>query len=94
MIDPERTTVALIACSKSKLDHSTAPLAGLGIGEQLAWLKREIEARRCRECGCTEWDCSQCTRRTGEPCRWVEEDLCSACVEVVAVEAVASEVLV
>lgn len=35
--------------------------------------------RRCRVCGCTEYDCRQCVEKTGEPCYWVEEDLCSAC---------------
>ncbi len=35
--------------------------------------------RRCRICGCTEQDCSQCIEKTGEPCHWVEKDLCSAC---------------
>jgi hypothetical protein len=35
--------------------------------------------RRCRVCGCTDDDCSDCVRRTGEPCRWVALDLCSAC---------------
>jgi len=34
----------------------------------------------CRECGCTEYDCSGCIERTGSPCYWVEPDLCSACV--------------
>lgn len=34
---------------------------------------------RCRECGCTDDDCSQCVEKTGEPCYWVESDLCSAC---------------
>lgn len=34
----------------------------------------------CRECGCTDDDCSGCIERTGEPCSWVEPDLCSACV--------------
>jgi DNA polymerase-3 subunit beta len=38
------------------------------------------KARRCRVCGCTDDDCSQCIEKTGEPCHWVEEDLCSACV--------------
>lgn len=33
----------------------------------------------CRVCGCTDDDCRQCIERTGEPCYWVEEDLCSAC---------------
>jgi hypothetical protein len=35
----------------------------------------------CRVCGCTDEDCRQCIRKTGEPCHWVEPDLCSACVE-------------
>lgn len=35
----------------------------------------------CRECGCTDLDCSQCIERTGKRCHWVETDLCSACVE-------------
>lgn len=35
----------------------------------------------CRECGCTQRDCSGCVERTGVPCEWVELDLCSACVD-------------
>lgn len=35
--------------------------------------------RTCRVCGCTDEDCSGCVARTGEPCSWVEVDLCSAC---------------
>lgn len=35
--------------------------------------------RKCRVCGCTDHDCRQCIKKTGEPCHWVEEDLCSAC---------------
>ena len=37
--------------------------------------------RRCRVCGCTDDDCRQCIEKTGEPCHWVEEDLCSACAD-------------
>jgi len=37
--------------------------------------------RCCRICGCTDDDCRQCIEKTGEPCYWVEPDLCSACVE-------------
>lgn len=37
--------------------------------------------RRCRVCGCTDVDCSGCIARTGMPCWWVADDLCSACVE-------------
>jgi hypothetical protein len=36
-------------------------------------------ARRCRVCGCTQDDCSQCIKKTGQPCSWVAWDLCSAC---------------
>ena len=32
--------------------------------------------RKCRVCGCTEH------RACNPPCYWVEEDLCSACVEI------------
>ncbi len=35
--------------------------------------------RSCRVCGCTDDDCSGCVERTGEPCYWIEDDLCSAC---------------
>jgi hypothetical protein len=34
---------------------------------------------QCRVCGCTDLDCSGCIERTGHPCYWVHEDLCSAC---------------
>lgn len=36
----------------------------------------------CRECGCTDDDCSGCVERTGQACSWVQADLCSACVPV------------
>jgi len=39
----------------------------------------ELFPRTCRVCGCTDDDCSGYIERTGEPCHWVEEDLCSAC---------------
>lgn len=45
--------------------------------------KRSTETVRygtCRVCGCTDHDCRGCIERTGEPCHWVEADLCSACV--------------
>jgi hypothetical protein len=33
----------------------------------------------CRICGCTDANCQQCIEKTGHPCHWIEEDLCSAC---------------
>lgn len=38
------------------------------------------EKRTCRICGCTDDDCRQCIEKTGLPCFWIEDDLCSACV--------------
>ena len=40
---------------------------------------RSDQSGVCRMCGCTDLDCSDCVQRTGEPCYWVEPDLCSAC---------------
>ncbi len=41
-----------------------------------------MEKQKCRVCGCTDLNCSQCIEKTGKPCYWVEEDLCSACKEI------------
>ena len=41
--------------------------------------KRKAKVQTCRSCGCTDDDCSGCIEATGEPCTWVERDLCSAC---------------
>ena len=35
--------------------------------------------RKCRVCGCTDDDCSQCIEASGGPCWWVEKNLCSRC---------------
>ena len=35
-------------------------------------------ARACRVCACTE--ARACADLFGEPCHWVEADLCSACL--------------
>ena len=40
--------------------------------------------KKCRVCGCTDGNCRQCIERTGRPCYWVEDDLCSACAEAVS----------
>lgn len=44
-------------------------------------LLRSQGVRVCRACGCT--DKAACVV-AGVPCHWVEEDLCSACVEAPA----------
>ena len=40
-----------------------------------------MNVRACRWCGCTDDDCSYCIERTGRPCAWYTDDLCSACAE-------------
>jgi hypothetical protein len=40
---------------------------------------KTFDERICLGCGCTEDDCSVCIEETGQPCYWVEENLCSAC---------------
>lgn len=59
----------------------------IGMAAARAWLRWrspripiwEFQNRACRECGCTDLDCSGCFERTGSPCYWFEPDLCSAC---------------
>ena len=38
---------------------------------------------RCKVCGCTDMNCSNCVEKTGMPCWWINDsqDLCSACAE-------------
>jgi hypothetical protein len=38
-----------------------------------------LDEQVCRECGCTNDDCSGCIDRTGQVCYWIEDDLCSVC---------------
>lgn len=46
-----------------------------------------LEKWACRHCGCTNEECGGCVRRTGEPCHWVGDRLCSACVGKEATDA-------
>ena len=58
----------------------TLLLASGGMGEEIeAYEDYGNSDLVCRVCGCIDSDCSECWERTGEPCYWVEEDLCSAC---------------
>jgi len=48
----------------------------------------EAGAQRCRVCGCTDEDCSDCVEATGTPCHWIPElanddgPICSRCAPV------------
>ena len=39
----------------------------------------DFPAGKCRDCGCTDDDCSWCAEKSGLPCYWVEPSLCSVC---------------
>jgi hypothetical protein len=49
------------------------------IGQKQYEIVAVRKVRTCRVCGCTDLDCSGCIERTGAPCWWVDDDLCSAC---------------
>jgi hypothetical protein len=55
-----------------KFEHHFPVKGSLGL-----W---EFDERICMVCGCSEMDCRHCIERTGQPCHWVTENLCSACV--------------
>lgn len=41
------------------------------------------KAGKCRVCGCTEADCSECIEETGHPCAWADDTktICTRCVD-------------
>lgn len=43
-----------------------------------------MSVSKCKFCGCTDNDCSQCITKTGKPCSWINDnqDICSACVNM------------
>ncbi|UJF29868.1 hypothetical protein L0B70_00300 [Kaistella sp. 97-N-M2] len=61
---------------------STVELQELSLVLDSELKRRSEQVQICRVCGCTDCDCAQCIEKTGEPCYWVEPDLCSACVAV------------
>jgi hypothetical protein len=64
-----------------KLEHyDTAEIATFhSLDDALRHMAKTCNPARCRVCGCTDEDCSQCVENTGTPCSWVAPDLCSAC---------------
>ena len=43
--------------------------------------RKSVVFGKCVACGCTDFDCSQCVARTGQPCSWLDDThtRCSAC---------------
>jgi len=59
-------------CSPSELREIDRLIQG-------TFYTRRMNSRQCRECGCTDYDNFHCVKKLGEPCHWVEENLCSSC---------------
>ncbi|MGC5744410.1 hypothetical protein [Chryseobacterium sp. NFX27] len=68
-ISPEQF---LNSCSPSELKEIDILIQG-------NFYQKRMNAQVCKICGCTDYDCKQCIEKTGEPCYWFEENLCSAC---------------
>lgn len=45
------------------------------------YYQKKMNSQVCQICGCTDYDCRECIERTGEPCYWFSENLCSACAD-------------
>ena len=43
-----------------------------------------MENNTCNICGCTDNDCTECIKKTGKPCFWLnsEKTICSACLDI------------
>jgi hypothetical protein len=51
----------------AEVTHQVVP----GVMEGQGLIEAAGSEARCRECGCTDADCSDCTEATGVPCYWV-----------------------
>jgi ParB family chromosome partitioning protein len=69
-------TPRMIAAARQVRDWADERFDALGV----APVPDDPGVRRCRVCGCSDDDCRGCIERTGKPCHWVAQDLCSACV--------------
>ncbi len=78
-------TDAVTVVRKNGTLHLRVDLAGRRMPPPGKWPPAVMQAyfrglrQTCRVCGCTDDDCAGCIERTGEPCHWAEDDLCSAC---------------
>ena len=64
----------------SHLITATTKRAGQARPQPLGQEVVMFDEYACRVCGCTDDDCYCCVMHTGDPCHWVELDLCSSCV--------------
>jgi hypothetical protein len=75
--DPASKVATRIRSAAWPLGHGEIVIKVEGVAGGV--LASALTVRACRVCGCTENDCRQCVRKTGGPCHWITDDLCSAC---------------
>ncbi len=46
----------------------------------------EAGIKKCKICGCTDDDCTQCVKAQGKVCTWVTNELCSRCDKTINTE--------
>lgn len=74
---PGRFDAAILAADLAKIPGTEVTLNGARVAA-IADPAGEL-GRVCKICGCTEDNCGACVESTGQPCYWIEPDLCSAC---------------
>lgn len=82
------TRIAIEASHEAACEQVARELEETSVPAAVQWPQFMIldgdAPQQCRVCGCTDDDCSLCVERTGAPCSWVAEDLCSACAPAAA----------
>ena len=79
-LDTSQVPKKLLNKQKMKIRVDEAALIADQVGYNLIDFVEAVIDQRCRLCGCTNHNCYECMQKTGSPCRWIEEDLCSACI--------------
>lgn len=74
IVDPEKR-LYYKPISYQLMDEVAALLFEVSGAEPLDDLDDEVDERKCRVCGCTQYNACE------GGCYWVEDDLCSKCVE-------------
>ncbi len=73
--------------ANNRIRYFPGGIVGLLTAQEIKERTRDASIGTCRQCGCTDHDCTQCVQENGFPCYWAEPDLCSRCAYVPAEEA-------
>jgi hypothetical protein len=75
----QRTYTLEISPEQFLNNCSPAELKEIDILIQGNFYQQRMNAQVCSVCGCTDYDCRQCIEKSGEPCYWFADNLCSVC---------------